>query len=414
MKSARHTWLPTSMLSRALLLGLAGLCAPVRAQAPSEPVAAAAAPWQGVWHGRVGAQGVVMALYPDDASPHSGRYFYERFGRDISLWRLPPDSGSPGIHLLECPPDYGSTFEPCAQPTGTWVLALTAGASPRLQGQWRPAGLAGRRAPPSQWVELIRVADYTPAAEAFKDPYEQARQRGIQAQRQAGGQRGSLIWHTMVDKRSGVTVPQFTAGAGADALARINRTLKDRWKERIGEALSAVDHDDALNVAFANPRWLALTYSFGFYYAGAAHPSSGFAVTTYDLRNGRPVDWSQWFRFTAPGPEPLSLTRRDLLAAQVLRRMSNQLAADPSPSNPEDASCIQRVLEHHGCARGYCTDGQLAQGHVPDNWLIWPTDQGLAVSVDIYSESERPCRGEHVVLPWPQARAALLRPQALP
>lgn len=381
------------------------------------PASATPPAWQGVWRGQLGTQNVVVALYPDDGTPHRGRYFYERFGRDLSLWRAPPPASSPAaeIRLLECPPDYGAAFQPCEQPTGVWTLSPVApsgSSAARLQGQWQSAGLHGRRPPPPQLVNLSRVADYTPAAEAFRDPYEQLRQRGIRETRRAGGQHGTVAWRTLVDERSKIAVPQFTRGASPEVLSRINRQLKTQWTERIGQALSAVDFDDELTVAFANPRWLATTYSVGFYFAGAAHPSSGFSPTTYDLHTGEVTDWTRWFRFSAPGPGPLQLERRDLLAALALKAITGEVAA--RAAGADEPECFQQVLEHHGCGQGQCTDGELSQGHVPDDWLLWPTDQGLAVSPDIYPEVARACRGEHVVLPWAQVRGALLRPQSLP
>lgn len=421
----------TRALAPALAISLLAALAltvplPAHAQAPAaitvspaKPASSAAPAWQGVWRGQLGTQNVVVALYPEDSTPHSGRYFYERFGRDLSLWRAPSETSSPAaeIHLIGCPPDYGAAFQPCEQPTGFWTLkpgAPGGSSAARLQGQWQSAGLPGRRPPPPQLVSLSRVANYTPAAEAFRDPYEQLRQRGIHETRRPGGQRGAVAWQTLVDERSKIAAPQFTRGAAPEVLSRINQRLKAQWTERIGNALSAVDFDDELTVAFANPRWLATTYSVGFYFAGAAHPSSGFRPTTYDLRTGEVVDWTRWFRFSAPGAGPLPLERRDLLAALTLKAMTAQVAARAAGAGADEPECFQQVLAHHGCQGGQCTDGQLSQGHVPDAWLLWPTDQGLAVSPDIYPEVARACRGEHVVLRWAQVRGALLRPQSLP
>ncbi|RZL10674.1 MAG: hypothetical protein EOP40_05510, partial [Rubrivivax sp.] len=383
--------LPSAFLLKGALLAALALGAVpwARAQTPAAapPSGSAAHPptprqpaWQGVWRGQLGAQDVVVALYRDDDTPHSGRYFYERFGRDLSLWRAPPDASSPTaeIRLFECPPDYGADFKPCEQPTGVWTLSPVAPSGSNatgLQGQWQSAGLQGRRPPPPQLVKLSRVADYAPAAEAFHDPYEQLRQRGIRETRRAGGQRGTVAWRTLVDERSRIAVPQLTSGASHEVLSRINRQLKTQWMERIGHALSAVDFDDELTVAFANPRWLATTYSVGFYFAGAAHPSSGFRPATYDLRTGEVVDLARWFRFSAPGAAPLQLERRDLLAALALKAITGDVAA--RAGGADEPECFQQVLEHHHCSGGQCTDGQLSQGHVPTHWLLWPTDQGL-------------------------------------
>lgn len=390
------------------------------------PSAAHAAPspshhWQGVWAGQIGTQRVVVALSHDEGEGGRwrGRYFYERFGRDLQLWSpSTPPQASADLSLTECPPDYTRADEPCGEPSGYWQLQPPqAGprAKPlRLQGVWTPAGLPGRRPPSATTIVLQRIGDYQEGADAFKDPYEQRRERGTRGQNQAGGRMGPVSWQQWIDPRTHVSTPQFTQGASSEVLARINTQLKTQWRERVNESLTAVDHDDELRVAFANPRWLALTYSVGSYHAGAAHPTNAFTATTYDLSSGQPVVWSRWFRFTTPQPEPLNIQRQDLLASQVLRAMTERVARPDASSEVDDESCAERVLQYYDCRGGRCASPALTQGQIPPDWILWPTPQGLAVSPNVYSESERGCRGEHVVLPWKQARQALLRPRSLP
>ncbi|RRS04395.1 hypothetical protein EIP75_10940 [Aquabacterium soli] len=402
------------------LLAACGVWAalPSSAAPASGPVvkAVATAPaWQGVWEGRLAGQPIVMALYLNEQGRWTGRYFYERFGRDLGLWGPVPDAdagSSDTLALQECAPDYGIADAPCERPRATWSLTL-AGTS--AKGQWQVSSPTARFVPAT--VSLTRVADYAPTAGALTDPYEQRRLKGIRGQRMPGGQLGPVAWETLSDARSKVAAPQFTRGASPAALQRINDQLKTQWQERIGQALTALDHDDQVDVAFANQRWLALTYSVGFYFAGAAHPSNGFTATTYDLSTGQAVDWSRWFRFTAPGTEAVDFERRDLLAAQALKAFAAQVTALPPdvPSATSDqARCARLVLAHYECRGGRCTRGDLTGGRVPDGWQIWPTAPGLAVAPDVYAEVDRGCRGQPVVLPWAQVRASLLRPQALP
>jgi hypothetical protein len=374
-----------------------------------------------VWAGQIGSQRIVVALSQEsDSGRWRGRYFYERFGRDLQLWA--PSTPSPAatqLSLTECPPDYTRADEPCTEPSGYWQLRAPqgAGSAPsalHLQGVWTPVGLPGRRPPTASTIVLQRIGDYQEGADAFKDPYEQRRERGTRGQSRAGGRMGPVSWQQWTDPRTHVSTPQFTQGASGEVLARINQQLKAQWQERVSEALTAVDHDDELRVAFANPRWLALTYSVGSYHAGAAHPTNAFTATTYDLSTGQPVVWSRWFRFTTPQPETLDIQRKDLLAAQVLRAMTERVAHAGTTSEVDDESCAERVLQLYDCRGGRCASPALTQGQVPSDWILWPTPQGLAVSPNVYSEAERGCRGEHVVLPWKQARQALLRPGSLP
>jgi len=390
-------------------------------------VALAAAPspadlrgWEGVWEGRLGSQKVVVALTVD--SEHQaleGRYFYQRFGRDLSLWG--PKAGAPmgdTLQLSECPPDVVSFNEPCTEPSGTWSLQRpepsAQGSAPRLTGQWTPVGQAGRRAPTGSPIELRRVGDYQASGGAMKDPYEARREQGIRGTTRPGGRLGPVAWQTLVDARSRVSTPQFTRGAAPEVLTRINQQLERQWRERATEALAAVDHDDELAVAFANPRWLALTYSVGFYYAGAAHPSNGFAAQTFDLATGQPVDWRQWFRFTPTGRDTLDVNRKDNLASLVIKAHMARAAQAGGAEGTASEECAQMVVDHYECRGGRCAHPGVTQGQTPSGWALWPTPAGLAVAVDIYPEVARGCRGEAITLPWAQARGALLRPRELP
>lgn len=392
------------------------LAAPASAPSTASAPTATVAGWQGVWEGRLAGQPIVMALYLNEQGRWTGRYFYERFGRDLGLWGPVPDadaSGSPdSLILQECAPDYGIPDAPCEQPRGSWSLTQTGSSA---KGQWQVTSRTGRFVPTP--VTLTRVAAYAPSAGALTDPYEQRRLKGIRAQRGAGGQLGPVAWDTLSDARSKVAVPQFLRGAPPAVLQRINDQLKSQWQERIGQALTALDHDDEVDVAFANQRWLALTYSVGFYYAGAAHPSNGFTATTYDLATGQTVDWTRWFRFTAPGTGGVDFERRDLLAAQALKAFAAQvtrLPPDEPSATSDQARCARLVLAHYACRGGLCTSGELTGGRTPDGWQVWPTAQGLAIAPDVYAEVDRGCRGQPVVLPWTQVRASLLRPQPLP
>lgn len=392
------------------------------------PSATPAPTWQGLWEGQVAGQRVVVALSPDDTGRMTGRYFYERFGRDLTLWGTPAGAPQPNasLSLAECAPDYSDPDQACDKPSATWTLATPAAATKgrgktiTLTGQWQMTGQPDRRAPSAQTITLTRLGDYQANAEAFGDRYERLRMRGAQSETLKGGSLGPVQWQWLRDTRTKLNTPQITQGAAPEVLARINADFQRQWRERVSASLTAIDYEDSVDVVFGNARWLATNDTVGYYYAGAAHPSSIFVATTYDLQTGLKVDFSRVFRISEPRNVPLDLTRKDLLAAQVLKAMTAEVAGQPITGKRPDGleghseSCFAMVLDQYGCKGGRCASEQLRGGNTPTSWHIWPTPAGLAVSPDVYPESARPCRGERVVLPWAQARSALIRPQALP
>lgn len=425
MHHPTHTLLRTTVhraAQAARITTMALACAmalPIQAQhtvaAPLAAPVAQASPWLGLWQGTIGKNKVVLALSIDpDSQRIEGRYFYERYGRDLSLWGPAANTeGSTALQLLECPPDYSNPLEVCDKPSGTFTLQRPSQAG-QLEGFWQGHALPGRRPPPGAVLKLTRAGAYNPTAEAFRDPYEQKRLKGLKPSLKAGGAMGPVSWQTLVDARSGIATPQFTRGASPTALARINTHLKKTWQERISNALTAIDHEDEVKVVFANQRWLATNHSLGAYFPGAAHPITAFSASTFDLSTGQVLDWGQWFRFTTPQSHYIDINRRDLLAAQVLKSLTALVTTGAQNEGTPDDHCAQIVLDHYQCKGGRCASVDLMGGRVPNDWMIWPTQQGLAVAPDIYSEADRACRGNEVVLPWKQARAALLRPQNLP
>lgn len=404
-------WLALASLS----LAAASSTTTAHAAPPAPEATAQVTPWLGLWQGQIGKNSVVVSIAIDpDTQRVEGRYFYERYGRDLSLWGpASSPTGTEPLQLTECPPDYGSTETVCEQPSGTLSLNPP-NAAGQIEGRWQAKGLPGRRPLPGLLLSLKRIGTYNPTADAFKDPYEQRRQRGMKPKVSAGGQMGPVAWQNLLDARTKLSVPQLTKGASPKVLAVINGQLKKSWQERINNSLTAVDHDDEMAVAFANERWVATTYSLGAYFPGAAHPINTFTANTYDLKTGQAVDWTRWFRFTTPQSQSIDINRRDLLASQVLKALTTLVATGVDGGGTPDESCAQIVLAHYHCKGGLCASGELMGGRVPTDWQIWPTPKGLAVSPDIYSEVDRACRGNNVLLPWAQARTALLRPQALP
>lgn len=374
----------------------------------------AATPWVGLYQGQIGTRHVTVALYPDEQQRLTGRYFDEAVGRDRLLWGPAVKAIQPGQPLVldECDPSEALPFEPCESPAARWTLPDSPA---RTGGQWKARQPKDGHPLPSEGIQLRRVSGYTPSASALNDPYEQARFKGIRAETRPGGQMGPARWQTLLDPRSDVRTVQLTAGGTPQARQRINAQLQQQWNERVRDWLTAVDFTDSQQVVFANPRWLTVTRTYGFYFAGAAHPAGGFEVNTFDLRTGQPHRWAPMFRMVGKPGEPLDLQRTDLLPALALKAFAARKADQASQAaSPDDTACEALVLERYACERGQCRAPDLAHAPGPQDWLMWPTAQGLAVSPDIYPEAARSCRGHHVVLPWTEVRATLLKMQPLP
>lgn len=375
------------------------------------PLTHAATPWSGLYQGQIGARHVTVALYPDEQQRLVGRYFDEAVGRDRLLWGPAVKAIRPNQPLVldECDPSEALPFEPCESPVARWTLPDTPA---RTGGQWKARQAKDGHPLPSESIQLRRVSGYTPSASALHDPYERARFKGTRADMRPGGQMGPARWLTLLDPRSDVRTVQLTAGGSPQARQRINAQLKQQWNERVRDWLTAVDHTDDQPVVFANTRWFAVTRSYGFYFAGAAHPAGGFEATTYDLRTGQPHRWAPMFRMAGKPGEALDLQRTDLLPALALKAFAARLA--DKATSPDDTACEALVLERYECERGQCRAPDLAHAPGPQDWLMWPTPSGLAVAPDIYPEAARACRGTHVVLPWAEVQATLIKKQALP
>jgi hypothetical protein len=375
------------------------------------PLSHAATSWSGLYQGQIGARHVTVALYPDEQQRLVGRYFDEAVGRDRLLWGPAVKAIRPNHPLVldECDPSEALPFEPCESPAARWTLPDS---PTRTGGQWKAHQPKDGHPLPSEGIRLKRVSAYSPSASALHDPYEQARFQGIRTETRPGGQMGPARWLTVRDPRSDVHTVRLTAGGTPLARQRINAQLQQQWQERVRDWLTAVDFTDDQQVVFASPRWLTVTRTYGFYFAGAAHPAGGFEVDTFDLRTGQPHRWAPMFRMVGKPGEAIDLQRTDLLPALALKAFAARMA--DKATSPDDTACEALVLERYECERGQCRAPDLAHAPGPQDWLMWPTTAGLAVAPDIYPEAARACRGTHVVLPWPEVRATLVRQQPLP
>ena len=98
-------------------------------------------------------------------------------------------------------------------------------------------------------------------------------------------------------------MPRVTGGAPAAVLARINAALAAadaRVRAAVKECLlpenapagSTLEWTRTVSVTQAGPRWLAVLASDDTW-CGGPHPNADFFVLVFDLRSGRPPDWTR-------------------------------------------------------------------------------------------------------------------------
>lgn len=360
--------------------------------------------WNALYEGTVGGSQVVALFWQvtqttssarDTAVPVEGLYYYRRHARTLALLR------APDLHeLIECPESF-SGEEACPRPTGIWHVEVT---GDRVTGTWQ----ASADAPPKVVKLERRPAGKSPARDEqdlYDDMQHEDQRRGVAQE----ARRHGIVWKTErrgfgANARTGRIV--LLESPDAAARERINQRLKksirypDSTADCARHAESCDDGND-VDVVFANERLFAVAGSS--YWSGGAHPTSGFEAITFDLQSGEEIDWRRIVLLndaSAGAAHSLDLRRGDLLASYALRRAMQ-----------DQDGCMSTVAGHYRCAGDVCADGPDPED---GTWILYPTIDGLAVAPQVYSEAERGCRGENVIVPWPDVRKTLLRPMVLP
>lgn len=284
--------------------------------------------------------------------------------------------------------------EPCAAPTGVWSVTL---AGDRVEGTWR----ASERAEAGKPISFVRTP-IGPGDTAFLR-YEATRRALFSFTDVSRHERSGVAWKIVKEKLSGVTGPLLVSGPRPEVVAKVNVDLEARLRDDAASRLAPGEFEVRHTVELASERTFSVSTSTGWDSPGAAHPSNGFNAVTWDLATGEKVDWSRVVRLVDAGAPKLDPVRKDLLAAVAFRRI---LAG---PGEDEEGGCLGAALESYGCSEKSCEATSLYPGAPTgvDTWVLFPTEAGLAVAPGAYSEAERGCRGERVVVPWPEVRPAL-------
>ncbi|WP_260962372.1 hypothetical protein [Pseudomonas citri] len=237
-----------------------------------------------VFTGTLGKIPIVLELSTQPVNSVTGRYFYEKYHRDLEL------SGSrqeDTLTLTEGNTRYGDD-----KPQPTLMLQETGNG---WQGEWKsPEG----KVLPIQLNEArppVPAADALPfiAALAQSDPYEYLRLRGLKLK---PGKKDSFMGHDLqwwTQPESSLSMFSIESGYPPASQQRINQQLLGRlWSEVISyhecllQSSENSEFDQDVSPQFLSPEVVSLNISTR-YYCGGAHPDFVSSPINLDVRTGR-------------------------------------------------------------------------------------------------------------------------------
>lgn len=270
-----------------------------------------------VFTGTLGKSPIVVELNTSKDGEVIGRYFYEKYHRDLLL----SGSSSDGtLALVEGENRYGEE-----EPLPTLKLKETGGG---LQGEWQspqgkklPVKLADAKLPASPLTTLPFIAALPQSA-----PYEYLRLQGLKlkAEKKENFMGYELQWWT--EPESKISLFSVESGLPEEEQQRVNQQLLGRlWREVIsyhGCLLQGGVNTDFMQQAepkLISPSVVSLNIATS-YYCGGAHPDFGDSPLNIDVRTGHPLSLADvlWVGKGQPilhaerdsaGDQPLSATR---------------------------------------------------------------------------------------------------------
>ena len=225
--------------------------------------------------GTLGQARVVVDVDPAANDEAYGRYFYERYRRDLRL--SGPAQRGDQLELEEGAPWQDG-------PKAHWALAR--GRDGHWTGTWSSEGKTLPIAlAPLHLAEAVDTGSYRQKLRQ-EDPYEYRRLQGlslVQGERQTFMGRGLRWWREPV---SGMRL--FTVEGASEAA---NGVLRERLWQEVDAHLSCIgsdgDHSLTVTPQLLTERVLSVNLFSEYSCSGAAHPDFGSAPLTLDLKSGR-------------------------------------------------------------------------------------------------------------------------------
>ena len=266
-----------------------------------------------VFTGTLGKTPIVVELNTTQPDEVNGRYFYEKYHRDLAL------SGSlheSTLTLVEGENRYGED-----EPLPTLKLEENGNG---WQGEWQspqgkklPVKLAEAKLPAPTSMTLPFIATLPQSA-----PYEYLRLQGLKLKpaKKENFMGYDLQWWT--EPESKISLFSVESGLPKDDLQRVNQQLLGRlWREVIsyhGCLLQGGVNTDFMQQAepkMISPAVVSLNISTS-YYCGGAHPDFGDSPLNLDVRTGHPLSLADVLWVGAG--KPLSHADRDSTGDQPL------------------------------------------------------------------------------------------------
>ncbi|WP_278388726.1 hypothetical protein [Pseudomonas oryzihabitans] len=225
--------------------------------------------------GTLGQARVVVELDPTANDEAYGRYFYDRYRRDLRL----SGPAQPGDRLeLE----EGAPWQEGAK--ASW--SLTRGTDGRWTGSWSGAGKTLPLALAPLHLAQPAADDRYRQQLRQDDPYEYRRLQGLQLE---PGERQTFMGRELRGWREPVSGMQLFTVEGASEAA--NAVLRDRLWAEVDAHLSCIgpDGEHSLQVTpqLLTERVLSVNLFSQYSCSGAAHPDFGSAPLTLDLQTGQ-------------------------------------------------------------------------------------------------------------------------------
>lgn len=309
--------------------------------------------------GTLGQSRVVVEVDPTANDEASGRYFYDRYRRDLRL-SGPAQSGDQ-LRLEEGAPWQDG-------PKASW--SLTRGKDGHWSGTWSGAGKTLPLALAPLQLEQSAAADRYRQTLRQDDPYEFRRLQGLTLEQ---GERQTFMGRELHWWREPVSGMRLFTVAGASEAA--NAVLRDRLWAEVDAHLSCIgpDGEHSLQVTpqLLSERVLSVNLFSQYSCSGAAHPDFGSAPLTLDLQTGQELAledflWLGHGQPLRPAPEDrysqaLADYREKTLAPWVVRlftRLYPELMQAPADSD----GCDYRSADIWQFAPWYLTPKGLYLG----------------------------------------------------